>query len=126
MENSSMDQLTGKVPPPRGVLHAIKRGYRYAHGLQQREKVRLRAEILQVNGLMGLLMKPRNGERWTKEERAELIDQLRRISRLSLYLTALMTPGTMLTLPLLAWWLDRRRIKRSSDDPPEPPSTHDT
>lgn len=80
--------------------------------LQERERKRLLAEMVQVKGLMPLLMKHRNGQRWTKEERAELRAHLRRLSDLSPYLVVVVLPGAPLTLPLLAWWLDRRRLQR--------------
>jgi hypothetical protein len=60
-------------------------------------------------------MKPRNGQKWTWAERAELRAQLRRLSRQGLYLMTAETTGTSLTLPLLAWWLDRRQRRRDGD-----------
>lgn len=86
-----------------------------ARRLHEREKSRIRGEIAQVPGLMALLMKPRNGQKWTRAERAELRSQLRRLSRLGLYLATAALPGTSLTLPLLAWWLDRRQRRREGD-----------
>jgi hypothetical protein len=93
-------------------LGAVKQFCQAAWRLQEREKSRIRAELQQVPGLVPLLMKPRNGLPWSKEDRAELTAQLQRVGRLGLYLTALAVPGTSLTLPLLAWWLDRRRSRR--------------
>jgi hypothetical protein len=77
--------------------------------LGAREQRFLTAEITKVGGLMPLLMKPRNGQRWTAEERRELAAHLRRLSTISPYLVVLAMPGGMLVLPALAWWLDRRR-----------------
>lgn len=57
-------------------------------------------------------MKPRNGSQWSAEEKAELLGQLRRLSRLSPYLLFLLLPGSALLLPAYAWWLDRRRDRR--------------
>ena len=62
---------------------------------------------------MPLLMKQRNGNRWTADERRELKDHLNTLSQISPYLVALAVPGSMLMLPVLAWWLDRRRGKRA-------------
>lgn len=76
------------------------------------ERRRLRAELLQVPGLFVLLMKPRNGAPWTEDERMLLRAKLHSLSHLSLYLALLALPGTALLLPLLAWWLDRRRRQR--------------
>jgi len=80
--------------------------------LTGREKEYLVNEILQVKGLMPLLMKPRNNQRWTREDRAELRAHLRRLSDISPYLIVLALPGSFLMLPLLAWWLDRRRNRQ--------------
>lgn len=81
---------------------------------QKRETRHVVAELLAMRGLMPLLMKPRNGTHWTAAERAELLLQLRRLSRLSPYLLFLMLPGSALLLPFYAWWLDRRREMRTS------------
>ena len=82
---------------------------RRAQELTARETRHLLNEILQVRGLMPLLMKQRNKERWSPEDRAELKVHLRRLSNLSPYLIVLALPGSFVLLPALAWWLDRRR-----------------
>ena len=86
--------------------------YRTIRDLTEREKKYLLSEILQVRGLMPLLMKPRNKQRWTPEDRAELRVHLRRLSNISPYLIVLALPGSFLMLPALAWWLDRRRNRQ--------------
>ncbi len=96
-----------------GFVPGVRRLFAATKMLHAREKSRLREEIAQIPGLMALLMKPRNGLRWTKAERAELRAQLRRLSRLSLYLATAVLPFTSLTLPLVAWWLDQRQQKRT-------------
>ncbi|MBI3569579.1 MAG: hypothetical protein HY082_00495 [Gammaproteobacteria bacterium] len=100
-------------PSGTGIVTNIRRLVREARMLHVREKNRIREGIAQVPGLMALLMKPRNGLKWTKDEREELRTQLRRLSRLSFYLAMAALPFTTLTLPLVAWWLDRRQQKRS-------------
>lgn len=91
---------------------------------QKREAKHLIAELLAVRGLMPLLMKPRNGDSWTPAERAELLAQLRRLSRLSPYLLFLLIPGSALLLPIYAWWLDRRRgIRPGEQKPPALPDS---
>ncbi len=77
--------------------------------LTTREKQFLLGEMVQVRGLMPLLMKPRNKLPWTPEDKIELTVHLRRLSSISHYLIVLALPGGMLMLPVLAWWLDRRR-----------------
>ncbi len=91
--------------------------YRSIRDLTEREKKHLLSEIIQVKGLMPLLMKPRNKQRWTAEDRAELRVHLRRLSSISPYLIVLALPGSFLMLPALAWWLDRRRNRKQH--PPE-------
>lgn len=80
---------------------------------QQRERQQITLELVKVKGLMPLLMRRRNGGRWTAAERAELMQQLQAIAHLSPYLVVLVMPGSFVVLPVLAWWLDRRRLQRS-------------
>ena len=84
---------------------------------QLRERKQITAQALRVRGLMPLLMKPRNGQRWTRKERDELQDQLRALMHLSPYLVVLALPGSFLMLPVLAWWLDSRRGRRPDGNP---------
>ena len=81
---------------------------------QNRERRQVLDEMVKVRGLMPLLMKPRNGERWTAAERAALQDQLRALAHLSPYLVVMVLPGSFVVLPVLAWWLDRRRQAREA------------
>lgn len=81
---------------------------------QNRERKQVQGELVKVRGLMPLLMKPRNGERWTAAERVALQDQLRALAHLSPYLLVMVLPGSFVALPVLAWWLDRRRRHREN------------
>ena len=81
-----------------------------------REKAFLLSEMVQVKGLMPLLMKRRNKQRWSVEDKAELTVHLKRLSKLSPYLVVVVMPGGFFLLPVLAWWLDRRR-KRAGGSP---------
>ena len=112
---SSVKAVIADTSPPigNGVAARTRRLFTAARMLHEREKSRLREEIAQIPGLMALLMKPRNGLKWTKAERAELRAQLRRLSRLSIYLALATLPFTSLTLPFVAWWLDQRQQKRT-------------
>ena len=92
---------------------------RSIHELTVREKQFLLREMVKVRGLMPLLMKPRNKQRWTAEDKAELMVHLRRLSDLSPYLVVIVMPGGFFMLPVLAWWLDRRRNRAR---PPAPTS----
>ena len=80
--------------------------------LVDREKQFLVSELSQVKGLMPLLMKQRNKQRWSDEDRRELVMHLRRLRRVSPYIAVLVLPGGLAMLPVLAWWLDRRRGQR--------------
>lgn len=74
-----------------------------------RERRRLLHDMGEIRGLLPLLMKPRNHQRWTRAEKVLLRRHMRRVSRLSPYLVLLAMPGGLLALPAVAWWLDRRR-----------------
>lgn len=91
--------------------------YRSIRDLTEREKKHLLSEILQVRGLMPLMMKPRNKQLWTTEDKEELKVHLRRLSNISPYLIVLALPGSFLMLPALAWWLDRRRNRQQPAAP---------
>ncbi|HTQ76283.1 MAG TPA: hypothetical protein VMI74_18545 [Burkholderiales bacterium] len=81
-------------------------------GIVEREKKVFEEELARTQKLMPLLMKPRNGGKWTREEKRELADQLKRLTGIGPYIALLVLPGGLALLPLLAWWLDRRREKR--------------
>lgn len=78
----------------------------------ERERRHMLAEMSQVRGLMPLLMKPRNKMQWTREDKQELKQHLRRLTRMSPYIAVIVLPGGFAMLPALAWWLDRRRVRR--------------
>ena len=80
----------------------------------ERERKFLGEELVRTQKMMPLLMKPRNGARWTLEDKRELVEHLRRLSGMGPYVAVLLLPGGLALLPLLAWWLDRRRAKRPS------------
>ena len=77
--------------------------------MMDRERKYVLGEVVQVTGLMPLLMKPRNHQKWTPEDRRQIVEHLRRLSMVSPYLAVMVMPGSFVVLPALAWWLDRRR-----------------
>lgn len=77
-----------------------------------REKKHLVSELGQVKGLMPLLMKPRNQMHWSRRDKHELVTHLQRLQHLMPYIAVFLLPGGMAMLPILAWWLDRRRGQR--------------
>lgn len=94
------------------AITALPAWWRQALSSQRREIRRIVAELMVARGMMPLLMKCRNGGSWTPEEKTELLGHLRRMAHLSPYLVALVLPGSVLILPVYAWWLDRRRLNR--------------
>ena len=77
--------------------------------MMDRERKYVLGEVVQITGLMPLLMKPRNKQKWTPEDKRQIVDHLRRLSMVSPYLAVMVMPGSFNVLPALAWWLDRRR-----------------
>ena len=67
-----------------------------------RERERIRAEIYAIAGLMPLLMKQRNGKRWTQQDMTELRSRLRSLITISPYLVVILLPGSYCLFPLLA------------------------
>lgn len=86
--------------------------WRQVFASQRREVRRVIAELMVLRGVMPLLMKSRNGEAWTPQEKTLLLAHLRRLTHLSPYLVFLLMPGSVVLLPIYAWWLDRRRLRR--------------
>ena len=96
-------------------LAPVKRAFELA----ERERKFLLAEMSQVRGLMPILMRRRNKQQWTPEELDEIRAHLIRISKLSPYLVIIVMPGGFAVLPVLAWWLDRRRNRNRGGAAPK-------
>jgi hypothetical protein len=86
--------------------------------VQKRERIRLAAEMAQTMGLMPLLMKQRNGYRWTEDDRKHIKQDVAALIHISPYLILFVAPGGFFAMPVLAWWLDRRRHRRDGDEKP--------
>jgi len=91
--------------------------------IMDRERKYVLGEVVQISGLMPLLMKPRNRQKWTPEDKRQIVDHLRRLSMVSPYLAVMVMPGSFVVLPALAWWLDRRRHDKLRKDLPPGSST---
>ena len=78
-----------------------------------REKRRFLSELVHMRGAWPLLMKQRNGGKWTPEEKTKLKLMVRSASNVSPYLFIWAIPGSMLLLPFLAWFLDKRRKNKA-------------
>lgn len=72
------------------------------------------AGLSRVQGLVGVLMKPRNGQAWTAEDRAFLREELRALARWTPAFVLFLLPGSVVLLPAYAWLLDRRRTRRGT------------
>lgn len=90
-------------------------GVRGLLALQNRERKQLLEEMTQMRDLMPLLMKQRNGYQWTHDDRSHIREHLRNLARISPYLILFVAPGGFFILPIMAWWLDRRRLKRNAE-----------
>lgn len=97
-----------KSPP------ALQQKLAVVRSMNDTQRLYIRNELSQVSGLIPILMKRRNGGKWTVEERAMLQRDLRAMRNLSPYLIPLVMPGGILMLPLFAWWLDSRRRRREN------------
>lgn len=91
------------------------RGGNWLFSLQNRERTHLLEEMTQMRELMPLLMKQRNGYRWTQDDRQHIREHLRHLARISPYIILFVAPGGLFLLPIMAWWLDRRRLRRNAD-----------
>lgn len=102
------------MPSPENskALTPLQRRWTSLRSIQENQRLYIYAELARVRGLVPLLMKRRNGGQWTDKERETLMRNLRALSNLSPYLIPLLMPGGIFLLPLLAWWLDRRRQSR--------------
>ena len=103
------------MPPRFRIPPRIGGAFNSIRALTAREQQYLWREMGQIKGLMPLLMKQRNKQKWTAEDLAELRAHMRRLSNLSPYLVVMVLPGSFALLPALAWWLDRRRGPRTAD-----------
>jgi hypothetical protein len=91
--------------------------------IMDRERKYVLGELVQITGLMPLLMKPRNKQQWTPEDKRQIVTHLRRLYMVSPYLAVMVMPGSFIVLPALAWWLDRRRQNNLRKDLPPGSST---
>lgn len=99
------------MPTLKGINGRTLSALRSLSAYSTRERQFLLSEMVKVKGLMPLLMKPRNKQRWSAEDKAALLVHLKRLSQLSPYLVVVVMPGGFFLLPALAWWLDRRRTR---------------
>jgi len=97
------------------LFHPVGRFGNWLITLQNRERAHMLKEMSQMRGLLRLLMKQRNGYRWTDDERQQIREHLRSLAKMSPYVALFLMPGGLLLLPIMTWWLDRRRQKRIAE-----------
>lgn len=78
----------------------------------QREQSRFRKELATMRGSVAWLLRQRRQGRWSAEERERLRGVMRSASAVSPYLLVWAVPGSLLLLPFMAWFIDRRRTAR--------------
>ena len=106
LKTKIMLQVRAAVDHP---LRPVRRGLQTLADVQRRERVRLAAEMASTRDLMPLLMKQRNGNSWSVEDRKKLKADVAALMHISPYLILFVAPGGFIAMPVLAWWLDRIR-----------------
>lgn len=124
-EAAPASAATAAFDPDKTVSYQsrLRRAPRWFHSFlasNSREKNRLRHELGKIKGAIPLLMKPRNGIKWTSQDRRELQHMLRAASAVYPYLIIWALPGSIVLLPFLAWHLDARRKNRERKASTEP------
>jgi hypothetical protein len=108
------------TPEPESTLHVQTKKIKAPEWFSSmvasnsREKRRFSSELVHMRGAWPLLMKQRNGGKWTAEEKTKLKMMVRSASSVSPYLFVWAIPGSVLLLPFLAWFLDKQRRRKSS------------
>lgn len=78
----------------------------------RREKSRLAREVSTIKLSVVWLVQQRRQGQWDTAERAHLRGVMRSASSVSPYLLIWVVPGSMLLLPLMAWFIDGQRKRR--------------
>lgn len=82
-----------------------------------REKTRFRSELSTMKGSVVWLVRQRRLGAWTATEREHLRSVMRSASSVSPYLLIWVVPGSLLVLPFMAWFIDRRRRDKPGASP---------
>jgi len=81
-----------------------------------REKRRLGDELATMKGAWPLLMKQRDGGKWSRADKERLRQMLNSASSVSPYLFVWAIPGSVILLPFLAWYMDKRHRRKAARD----------
>lgn len=69
---------------------------------------------------MAILIEHPRGQHWTHSERVFVSGRLRALAHAVSYAVLFVLPGSILSLPLLAWWLRRQDLRREYVDATPP------
>ena len=67
-----------------------------------------------IYGLVPIFINHRQGDRWTPKERAAVSRRLRVLAHVTSYVVLFVLPGSILFLPLLAWWFRRQTMSSNA------------
>lgn len=82
-----------------------------------REKTRFRTELATMKGSVVWLVRQRRLGAWSAADREHLRSVMRSASSVSPYLVIWVVPGSLLVLPFMAWFIDRRRRQKATPTP---------
>jgi len=117
LSSSGQSPQPGQSPPesPSGQRRGIGGTFKALvrrHLCKQREFIL--TNVLEVQDLMRLLMKPRNsGLPWSRDEVGRIRAHLKTLARLIPALVVFLLPGGLVLLPVLSEVLDRRQGPRT-------------
>ncbi len=83
-----------------------------------REKNRFKRDMATIRGSVVWLARQRRQGHWTAHEREHLRQVMRTASSVSPYLLIWVVPGSLVLLPFVAWFIDRRRKGHIPPDAP--------
>ena len=69
-----------------------------------------------IQDFVSVLMKPRNGEAWSEEDRRFLRAGFRALARMTPVFVLFVLPGGFALAGAYAWLIDRRRQRRRADE----------
>jgi|RhiMetdeSRZDD1v2_1073273.scaffolds.fasta_scaffold772067_3 hypothetical protein len=72
--------------------------------------------VSSVQDFVRVLMKPRNGEAWTEEDRRFLTAGFRSLGRMTPIFLLFLLPGGFALAGAYAWLIDRRRQRRRAQE----------
>lgn len=112
----AIGEPAGLAPPRTALQRRLERAPEWFCAFlagNTREKTRFRSELATMKGSVVWLVRQRRIGAWTATEREHLRNVMRSASSVSPYLVIWVVPGSLLVLPFMAWFIDRRRRSKS-------------